>query len=100
LVFLNRMTKIRLLSIDKNICSKIRLDLGFVDSYIFGMVDKNRRTTYSWAGGLAWLRYRLDMAGVVGSNPTRPTKVQVLFVDSVYIADTISRCIIAKDFNS
>ena len=25
------------------------------------------------AGGLAWLRYRLDMAGVVGSNPTRPT---------------------------
>ena len=24
------------------------------------------------AGGLAWLRYRLDMAGVVGSNPTRP----------------------------
>ena len=26
----------------------------------------------TWAGGLAWLRYRLDMAGVVGSNPTRP----------------------------
>lgn len=24
------------------------------------------------AGGPAWLRYRLDMAGVVGSNPTRP----------------------------
>ena len=24
------------------------------------------------AGGLAWLRYRLDMAGFVGSNPTRP----------------------------
>jgi hypothetical protein len=27
------------------------------------------------AGGLAWLRYRLDMAGVVGSNPTRPKYV-------------------------
>jgi hypothetical protein len=27
------------------------------------------------AGGPAWLRYRLDMAGVVGSNPTRPTEV-------------------------
>ena len=26
------------------------------------------------AGGLAWLRYRLDMAGVVGSNPTRPIR--------------------------
>jgi hypothetical protein len=25
------------------------------------------------AGGLAWLRYRLDMAGVEGSNPFRPT---------------------------
>jgi hypothetical protein len=24
------------------------------------------------AGGLAWLRYRLDVAGVVGPNPTRP----------------------------
>ena len=24
------------------------------------------------AGGLAWLRYRLDMAGVKGSNPFRP----------------------------
>jgi hypothetical protein len=24
------------------------------------------------AGGLAWLRYRLDMAGVEGSNPFRP----------------------------
>ena len=24
------------------------------------------------AGGLAWLGYRLDMAGIVGSNPTRP----------------------------
>ncbi len=29
--------------------------------------DDSRR-----AGGLAWLRYRLDMAGVEGSNPFRP----------------------------
>jgi hypothetical protein len=33
---------------------------------------KNNRRSYRRAGGLAWLRYRLDMAGVVGSNPTRP----------------------------
>jgi hypothetical protein len=26
------------------------------------------------AGGLAWLRYRLDMAGFEGSNPFRPIK--------------------------
>ncbi len=25
------------------------------------------------AGGLAWLGYRLDMAGTEGSNPSRPT---------------------------
>ena len=30
------------------------------------------------AGGLAWLRYRLDMAGVVGSNPTRPILITML----------------------
>ena len=35
--------------------------------------DKEELTKYqNGAGGLAWLRYRLDMAGVVGSNPTRP----------------------------
>ena len=28
------------------------------------------------AGGLAWLGYRLDMAGIVGSNPTRPIVVK------------------------
>ena len=35
--------------------------------------SKKKINNYSTrAGGLAWLRYRLDMAGVVGSNPTRP----------------------------
>ncbi len=33
---------------------------------------KNEDKDITRAGGLAWLRYRLDMAGVVGSNPTRP----------------------------
>jgi hypothetical protein len=32
------------------------------------MNEKSRR-----AGGLAWLGYRLDMAGTEGSNPFRPT---------------------------
>ena len=32
------------------------------------------------AGGLAWLRYRLDMAGVVGSNPTRPMTYMCLYL--------------------
>jgi hypothetical protein len=30
------------------------------------------------AGGLAWLRYRLDMAGFEGSNPFRPIPILVL----------------------
>ena len=30
------------------------------------------------AGGLAWLRYRLDMAGFEGSNPFRPIPISVL----------------------
>ena len=34
----------------------------------------------TWAGGLAWLRYRLDMAGVVGSNPTRPIPILTLYL--------------------
>ncbi len=32
------------------------------------------------AGGLAWLRYRLDMAGVEGSNPFRPITHLYLFI--------------------
>ena len=36
--------------------------------------DDSRR-----AGGLAWLRYRLDMAGVEGSNPFRPTNYTVSY---------------------
>ncbi len=42
------------------------------------------------AGGPAWLRYRLDMAGVVGSNPTRPTISLVRFRDSLYIVDLLT----------
>ena len=34
---------------------------------IFSAIHEQR------AGGLAWLRYRLDMAGFEGSNPFRPT---------------------------
>ena len=48
---------------------------------------------YKWAGGPAWLRYRLDMAGIVGSNPTRPTTDLVLFMDSVYMWGAVD-CII------
>ena len=41
--------------------------------------SKKKINNYSTrAGGLAWLRYRLDMAGVVGSNPTRPILLVVL----------------------
>ena len=40
-----------------------------------GFIVQNCRTwqEYKRAGGLAWLRYRLDMAGFEGSNPFRPT---------------------------
>ena len=38
------------------------------------------------AGGLAWLRYRLDMAGFEGSNPFRPTlKVMHLYREWITI---------------
>ena len=38
------------------------------------------------AGGLAWLRYRLDMAGFEGSNPFRPTlKYMFLFREWITI---------------
>ena len=39
---------------------------------IFSAIDEQR------AGGLAWLRYRLDMAGFEGSNPFRPIPISVL----------------------
>jgi hypothetical protein len=35
---------------------------------IFSAIHEQR------AGGLAWLRYRLDMAGFEGSNPFRPIR--------------------------
>lgn len=40
---------------------------------IFSAIHEQR------AGGLAWLRYRLDMAGFEGSNPFRPIPIIVLF---------------------
>ena len=57
--------------------------INLIGEYIFRLSKEN--SNESWAGGLAWLRYRLDMAGVVGSNPTRPTIFLVLFMDSVYM---------------
>ena len=49
----------------------------FIGEYIFRL-SKESLDELSWAGGLAWLRYRLDMAGVVGSNPTRPILITTL----------------------
>jgi hypothetical protein len=46
------------------------------DLYIFG---QQIFAVYR-AGGLAWLGYRLDMAGVKGSTPFRPT---ILFYHSL-----------------
>ena len=61
-----------------------KLFFNLIGEYIFRLLAEillypNR------AGGLAWLRYRLDMAGCVGSNPTRPTTKLVLFVGPTYI---------------
>ena len=39
-----------------------------------------KENQFNRAGGLAWLRYRLDMAGVVGSNPTRPTSALLAMI--------------------
>ena len=46
-----------------------RLTLTLSANIYLGYPKENQ---FNGAGGLAWLRYRLDMAGVVGSNPTRP----------------------------
>jgi hypothetical protein len=49
---------------------------------IFNAIDEQR------AGGLAWLRYRLDMAGFEGSNPFRPIrKYRLLFLFWITIFD-------------
>ena len=49
---------------------------------IFSAIHEQR------AGGLAWLRYRLDMAGFEGSNPFRPTcKYRLLLVFWITILD-------------
>ncbi len=52
--------------------------INLIGGYIFRLSKEN--WSESWAGGLAWLRYRLDMAGVVGSNPTRPTTILTLYL--------------------
>jgi hypothetical protein len=41
-------------------------------------LNKKNSSVDAWAGGLAWLRYRLDMAGVEGSNPFRPILITTL----------------------
>ena len=49
----------------------------FLDEYIFGL---HKNQAEDRAGGPAWLRYRLDMAGIVGSNPTRPNPKVHVFI--------------------
>ena len=51
-----------------------------------------------WAGGLAWLGYRLDMAGVVGSNPTRPTVISTTPVDSSKLLGPLQKTEAALQF--
>jgi hypothetical protein len=36
------------------------------------------------AGGLAWLGYRLDMAGLACSNHVRPTKIFQIFIIIIF----------------
>ena len=38
----------------------------------------NKRDNDGRAGGLAWLGYRLDMAGITCSNHVRPTKICII----------------------
>ena len=47
--------------------SVLNSPLEQTNTYNNNTIDKSEG-----AGGLAWLGYRLDMAGIVGSNPTRP----------------------------
>jgi hypothetical protein len=47
--------------------------LSIVNRSCAGSEDEREGINDVRAGGLAWLRYRLDMAGVEGSNPFRPT---------------------------
>jgi hypothetical protein len=54
-----------------------RLPLTLSANIYLGYPKENQ---FNGAGGLAWLRYRLDMAGVVGSNPTRPTSALLVMI--------------------
>ncbi len=45
------------------------------NTYKNNKIDKDGR-----AGGLAWLGYRLDMAGITRSNRVRPTKISTFLI--------------------
>ena len=58
-----------------------RLPLTLSANIYLGYPKENQ---FNGAGGLAWLRYRLDMAGVVGSNPTRPISAFLVMISSSF----------------
>jgi hypothetical protein len=49
------------------------------NTYKNNQIDKDGR-----AGGLAWLGYRLDMAGITRSNRVRPTLFILIFIEWLY----------------
>jgi hypothetical protein len=58
------------------------LSVGLNDennTYKNNQIDKDGR-----AGGLAWLGYRLDMAGITRSNRVRPTLFILIFIEWLY----------------
>ncbi len=54
-----------------SLCSSIYNPINKNHKFYIKIVENNNEDNRG-AGGLAWLRYRLDVAGFVGSNPTRP----------------------------
>ena len=65
----------------KNSNESIHRNFVLYPSYEQNNTYKNNQTdNCEGAGGLAWLGYRLDMAGIVGSNPTRPITNMYVFI--------------------
>jgi hypothetical protein len=81
----NTSSTVQLSSKNNLVLAKNSSDLSSVglndenNTYKNNQIDKDGR-----AGGLAWLGYRLDMAGITRSNRVRPTLFILIFREWLY----------------
>ena len=71
-------------------CTNITSEFSEKITYIRNNTYKNNNTDKDGrAGGLAWLGYRLDMAGITCSNHVRPTINLIIMICILQIFSTI-----------